>query len=164
MKKNAFRNLILGTLLWTGCSSNYHFEQSPSVDFTPFKTYAFLPKVESSKFPGDNNHIIDELIERIISTEMNNRNYTVNTPSPDLGIQFHLIVEPKDGLIYPTSGPPMSHSYMQGTLVIGIFDQSTGKLIWKGWTIEKLYNVGKFEQRLPDVVQQVLKNFPERPK
>lgn len=177
MKNTVGWILGLTGLILSGCSSKSQFIKSPSIDFASFKTYAFLPRADSSRTFQDNG-IIDELIQNTIAAEMNSRNYSVSTSMPDLLIQFHLMVTNGEeimnapGYTYPTFGYslPATHfyfpesTYQRGTLVIGFFERSTGKFIWKGWTINNLNNLARFKQHLPDVVHRILKNYPVRPK
>lgn len=190
MKKIAFWIVGLATLLCTSCSPSVYSDQSPSVNFTSFKTYAFLPKVDSTKISVYNSGIIDEIIHKSIAAEMNSRNYSVDTKEPDLLIKFHLMVENREEIVnspnymYPPywygyampypyfyyPGPMYMPNnfrkieYKEGTLIIDFFERSTGKLAWRGWSTNNLDDLKKFEAHLPDKVKEILTNYPVKQK
>ena len=178
-------------LLLNHCAPNAYFEQSPSVNLVPLKTYAFLPKVDSTKVSIYDSGIIDELIHKSIVAELNSRGYTVDTAHPDLLIKFHMMVENKTDIVntspyaYPpyAFGYPMRYpyyyyypgsmitpnsfgriEYKEGLLIIDFFVRSNGKLAWRGWAESNLDNLSKFEQHLPDMVAKILSNYPIHPR
>ena len=173
-------------LLLDNCAPQAYFDQSPSVNLVPFKTYAFLPKVDSAKVSIYNSGIIDELIHKSIVAELNSRGFSVDTKNPDLLVKFHMMVENKTDIVntspysYPPTafGYPMRYpyyyypgamstpnsfrriQYKEGMLIIDFFVRSDGKLGWRGWSESNLDNLNKFEQQLPDMVARILSNYP----
>ena len=182
--------ILFVSLLLTCCSPNVYFDQSPSVNLVPFKTYAFLPKVDSTKVSIYDSGIIDELIHKSIVAELNSRGFAVDTKNPDLLIKFHMMVENKTDIVNtsPYSYPPYAFGYpmrypyyyypgsmitpnsfrrieyKEGLLIIDFFVRSDGKLAWRGWAESNLDNLSKFEQHLPDMVAKILSNYPIHPK
>lgn len=73
MKKITSWILGLTVLLAVSCSPSVYFDQSPTVNFATYKTYAFLPKVDTARVSIYNSGIIDELIHKSIVAELNRR-------------------------------------------------------------------------------------------
>ncbi len=84
--------ILLVSLLLTCCSPNAYFEQSPSVNLVHFKTYAFLPKVDSAKVSIYDSGIIDELIHKSIVAEL-------NSPGSVITANSFRRIEYKEGLL-----------------------------------------------------------------
>ena len=173
-------------LILSACSPQVYFDSNPSVNIASLRTYAFLPKVDSAKVSVYNSDIIDDLIHKSIVAQMNSRNFTVDTKKPDLLIKFHMMVEKKEDIVntspytYPSymyrfpmrypyyyyPGPmymPNSFSrieYKEGTLIIDFFDHASGKMAWRGWGTRNIDNLTKFEQTLPDLIDEILANYP----
>ncbi len=181
--------LMMVALGILGCAPSVYFDKSPSARFTAYKTYAFLPKVDTSAVSIYDSGIIDELIHKSIVAELNARGYAIDTSQPDLLVKFHMMVEEKVETVnsptynYPPFGYgyPMRYPYFyypgpiyrdnyfrtiyykEGTLIIDLIERSNGNLIWRGWSITDLDNLSKFEQHLPELIQRIMANYPISP-
>ena len=152
-------------LFLPACSHQVYFDTNPSVNIVPLRTYAFLPKVDSAQVSVYNSDIIDELIHKSIAAEMNSRNFAIDTKKPGLLIKFHMVVEKKEDIITTSSyrlTPYTFHKieYKEGTLIIDFFDHASGTLAWHGWATRNIDNLTKFEQGLPDLIDEILSNYP----
>ena len=58
-----------------------------------------MPRIDSTKNSLFENNIMNENIERLITGKMNERNYVIDTKSPELLVQFHVMVENKEDIV-----------------------------------------------------------------
>ena len=179
--------LALCCCLLLGCSQKVFFETSPSVDFKSLKkTYAFLPRIDSGKNSLFENNIMDENIRRLITEKMDERNYVIDTTGPELLIKFHVMVENKEDIVntpvysYPGMGYGYPYpypfyfypgpiylgnntkfiKYQEGTLVIDFVQRSSGKLVWRGWSVGELSNPVTYMNELPHLIGRMFIHYP----
>ena len=90
-----FSCLVITTLLSCGgvfknVSSNYDH----SINFSSYKTYAWLDKSHTNTETPFNNEIVANNIKNHVDNELENRGYTFNSDAPDLLIE--LVLNDKD--------------------------------------------------------------------
>ncbi len=178
---------ILTVILLVNCGNQVFFETSPSVNFSVFKkTYAFLPRADSTKNSLFENGIMDEHIQRLITEELRKRNYVIDVKDPDLMIRFHVMVENKEDIVNTPvySYPGMLYGYgyrypfyfypgpiylgdnqryiryKEGTLVIDVIERGTGKLAWRGWAVGELDNAARYLDQLPNLIFRIFRGYP----
>jgi hypothetical protein len=70
--------------------------------------------------------------------------------------------------MYLTGGPGVSTSeYEEGSLILDFVDAKSKKMIWRGVAKAEVQNVDtpeKKEKLINEAVQEILKNFPPKPK
>jgi len=111
MKKILLRSVIIIILaMQMRCSSTYNIVSSDfdrSVDFTKYKTFAWLPdKADTANTPY-NNDIIRNNIRNYLGQCMSDRSYSFNADSPDLLMQLVITNAKKERQIssYQSSYP-----------------------------------------------------------
>jgi hypothetical protein len=180
--------LTTAIILFLRCAPKVFFDSSIVADFPAYeKTFAFLPPIDSVKNSFFENDIMNENIRVAILTEMKKRGYTADTLMPELLIKFHLMIQNKTDIVnapvytYPGMMSPFPYNpyyffpgpiylgndierinYQQGTLLIDVIQRSSGKLVWRGWSVGDLDNPIKFRDELPNLVRRILKNYPIR--
>ena len=90
------------------CSSTYNLVSSDydrSVDFTKYKTFAWLPDKADTANTVYNNEIIRNNIRNYLGQCMSDRNYSVDLENPDLLMQLVITNAKKQRLVnsYPSS-------------------------------------------------------------
>jgi hypothetical protein len=184
MKTKFWTGIVL--VICFGCGPEIFYETNTSKDFNKFKrTYAFLPRVDSSKNNLFENDIMDENIQRLITENLSQRNYQIDIGKPELLVRFHLMVENKEDIIntpvynYPYMpygfyrfpffyypGPIYLGSnnqriaYKEGTLVIDLIERSSGQLVWRAWSVERLTDPVKYTKQLPEMISRMFIHYP----
>jgi hypothetical protein len=187
MMKN-FLIVILGTMLIAGCSSiSVTTDYDKTADFNSFKTYSFYEwKEESDKLltPFDKKRI-----KTSVGEELEARGYKFVEGKADLTVSLFVVLEQKTsrtaytnhygggyygyddwGYGYP-GGWGMGSStttysetdYIDGTLVIDIFDTNTRKLVWQGvgsGTVDE--DPEKRDKTMPHEIAQIFYKFPKK--
>jgi hypothetical protein len=187
MKKNAF---LLATvfLIATSCSSvKVVTDLDKTIDFSNYKTVSFLGWQE------DIGQVINQFdqdrIRNVLKTELEIRNLTLVDEDGDLVLSTFLVSEQKTSKTAYTSyygggagrgygrgrrgggwgmgGSTTTYSesdYVQGTMVIDIFDNESIDLIWQGVGVGTIKEKPeKREKSLPKSIAKILKDFPIAP-
>src|SRR4051812_40314050 len=105
--------------LFASCATlDIYSDYDRSVNFNSYKTFAWIPNpdqpYQNSKF---NNRIIESNIKNYASQEMQIMGYKVDVDSPDLMIQYSLMIEKKttdvQTPVYSNDIPPpyFNHPY-----------------------------------------------------
>ena len=108
MKKITWITAGIFIVMLVGCSTTYNAVSSDydrSVDFTKYKTFAWLPdKADTSNTPY-NNEIIRNNIRNYFGLCMSDRAYTFDAENPDLLMQLVITNTKKERVIssYPSS-------------------------------------------------------------
>ncbi len=50
--------------------------------------------------------------------------------------------------------------YEQGTVVVDVIERSTGKLVWRGWSIGDLQNPMQYTNELPNLIYRIFRHYP----
>lgn len=162
MKNNLIRRLIhmiiMGIFL-SGCSISSHTEKAPTVNFTAYKTFAWVAPEVVQKSDRSDNDIIDNHIKNSVSRELIKKGWQEATTSPDVWLDYTIAVDrsskresepvyryphtqyifgrrriysiwyPGALIGYRTQNVP----FKTGELSINMVDAKTNKLIWQGW-------------------------------
>ncbi len=50
--------------------------------------------------------------------------------------------------------------YEQGTLVIDVIERSSGKLVWRGWSVGDVNNAEQYTHELPNLIDRIFNHYP----
>lgn len=110
-------------IMMISCSSTYNLVSSDydrSVDFTKYKTFAWLPDKADTANTVYNNEIIRNNIRNYLGQCMSDRNYSVDLENPDLLMQLVITNAKKQRLVnsYQSSYPSSYYyrPYYSGSL------------------------------------------------
>jgi len=184
--KKLILSLLIIPLIFSSCSSSKMMvEYDPSIDFTQYKTFTFLPWNRQS------DEILSELDKRrfheAITYEMTQLGYERNDKDADLSINVFLIIDQKTGTSmytdYYTSGigtgyyygpwgynnpggvsaytTMHSYDYKEGTLVLDILDVKKKQLAWQGIAQQTIdSNPRSVDQGIKMVISKLFSKFP----
>ncbi len=187
MKKNAF---LFATIFFiaTSCSSvKVTTDIDKTADFTKYQTVSFLGWQEDIAkviSPFD-----QERIRNGLKTEMGIRNLKLVDENGDMVISTFIVSEQKTSVTAYTNyygggagrgygrgrrgggwgmgGSTTTYSesdYVQGTMVIDVFDKESTALIWQGVGVGTVKSKPeKREKSLPKAVSTIMKDFPIAP-
>jgi len=110
MKKNKWMtaSILILIVMLVGCSTTYNAVSSDydkSVDFTKYKTFAWLPDKVDTANTSYNNEIIRNNIRNYFGQCMSDRGYNADTETPDLLMQLVITNTKKVRVVnsYPSS-------------------------------------------------------------
>lgn len=101
-------SILILIVMLVGCSTTYNAVSSDydrSVDFTKYKTFAWLPDKSDTTNTRYNNEIIRNNIRNYFGQCISDRGYTFDAESPDLLLQLVITNAKKERVItsYPSS-------------------------------------------------------------
>jgi hypothetical protein len=150
---NIFRiPVVVGAMLLIGaCASSpdTFSHRDPSVDFSQYKTYGFLPKLSTDR--ANYESLVSNFLKVAVSQQMDRRGLTY-AEKPDVLVNFYINTEEKiRSRSVPTMGGYYGYrdpfydpwggyggyetkidQYTVGTLHIDVVDVSTNRLVWEG--------------------------------
>ena len=179
--------VILSCLFFvSGCQTKpqYNSESDPEVDFTSYRTFAMMPL--PSQIPGAEPDLILKVGDTVKSTlvdalkdkgytqvDIDSADFTVNATGKvlpkvdvsDFGYQpYHTYPSAQHwGYNHPyTTGFKNIYveEYEEGTLIIEIYDASTKKMVWVGWTSARRSPKGPDLELVAEKVRGVIAAFP----
>lgn len=163
-------------------------DYDPSVDFSPYKTYQWLPG--TSKVAGRDQRYDDLLDQRVrdaVTRELDAKGFVLRAEgAPDFLITYQAAVEDKvdvrvinnyyDGYGYSgyygyrggrTTGRTETYHYQQGTLIIDVIDATARRVVWRG-TVQAEVGLHKDPQkrieRINEAVRRAFERFPPSPR
>lgn len=185
------RNILVGlvVMLLTACSSvNTNWDYNPDVNFTQFKTYAWVQTQSGSEYHLDG--LMDERVRNAVNDQLQAKGLTlVAADKADVLVNYLTKVDKElnvdtfttnygyspfydPNFIGPYWGPSANVStqtvvreYNVGTLIIDIVDRKTDKLVWRGSladTLKKQYTPQERITAVNEAVANILTNFPPK--
>ncbi len=182
---------LLSILILSGCSSvSVTSDYDKSVDFTQYKTLEFLGWAEESN--KIMNRFDQERIENAFGNEFKKRGFSGVESGGDIAVSLFVVVDKKTSVTAYTNhmnaggwgygagwgwyggygGVGMGTStttysendYLEGTLVLGVYDTETKKMIWQSVgqkTIDE--NPKNPERNAAYIAERMMKPFPIEP-
>ncbi len=175
--------LLLAITVLQACSGlTIESDWDRSVNFSEFKTFSFMKENEQQI-----NRIIDERVRAAIVENFTSigLRQVDSSEKADLVIGFHVIIDDRTTYfrVYNTwhnhgfsssrhhwhyspmvvGSTTTQFHYRVGTLIIAAFQERGKELVWESTgsrTINESNNPERNEQRINDVVQRMLRNFP----
>ncbi len=165
--------LIISSLMVVafGCSTvSVQYDYDTKADFTRLKTFSFMPVPAQANISTLNVKRIQDALR----TQLEFKGHTMIPDNPDFLISMHLTKVQKKIVIvdrgysygsgrYLGSGFSREFEYEEGTFVLDFVDTQSKELIWRGVAQGEIRNYSspvKRNERIDEVVQKVLSNFP----
>jgi len=184
MKKNLYHLFAFLTFLSLPGFAQITSDYDKTIDFNKYKTYTFLGwEANSDKQlnPEDKKRILTAF-----KNEFTARNMTLQPNGGDVDITLYIVVDKNaskssyssyNGDLGYSAGAwgwetGMSSSqtaytdnhYMEGTIVISLFDRTTKKLAWQGiMTSEVKEDPAEREKSIPKKVKKLMEKYPVKP-
>ena len=154
----------------------YDFDQQ--ANFTDLKTFDWMPVPEKTGI----NSLVVQRVKNAVNAELQAKGLMMTSNNPDFLIVQHL---GKKGKVQVTDwgyeyspygryrgahlrrGRVSTHEYEEGSLILDFVDAKSKKMIWRGAAKAEVQNVDtpeKSEKLINEAVQEILKNFPPKPK
>lgn len=142
MKKIKLLNLALLNILLFGCSGyQYYSIQSNKASFNKYRTFAWLPATDSSRYSND---IVDEKIKDAATAGLEKRGLTLQTNKPDLLVRYTIQV--KD-LVRAYNTP--AYVYGPGIIYRGVARNRHGRYFYYSYAAPFPVYVGSDIEQVP---------------
>lgn len=177
----------IAILFVSSCSSHkYHTTRVQDLDFSQFRTYGWLPPIDSLSKDYYNNDIAKGNIMTTANKEIESRGLTYAKDNPDILFRYVAIVNNKSRLVYSSpfyggfgwggpwgwyrpwgyygyyggSYPVAKEKVRYGHLIIEAIDRKTNHVIWQARGTSEVDAPEKAINDLPKLVNGILKQYP----
>src|SRR5258705_4646926 len=87
-------SLAVGALMMVGCSAPVHVEKDDTVDFTRYKSFAWVDKDgEGKKDRNRNNDLMEQKFKDAVTKALDKQGWRMDNRRPDVLISYDLLVE-----------------------------------------------------------------------
>lgn len=172
--------MAFAIVIVAACSPyRYYNAQSKNSDFSNYRTYAWLPGLDSLSKSYYNNAIAEENIYETADAALKAKGLTYDKSNPDLLFRYKAIVNNTSRTVYaPTwggwgwgwgwnpywgmgmGGAVGRERFRAGHIIIEAIDAKTNKVVWQARGSGEVRNPEKAVNDLPVVVQNIMKQYP----
>ena len=175
--------------LLASCSSTAHIEKDDTVDFTQYRTFAWLDKGGDNNRDKDRrNGLTETRIRQAVNAELEKTSgWKESKNKPDVVLSYDVLVErgikestspvysrPFTRLVYNPYSKRYSTIYYpsqfmgydrderairEGTVTISMIDTKTDKVVWQGWTTDEVNNRNLTSKEIQGAVKSIFRKF-----
>jgi hypothetical protein len=174
--------------LLASCGTTAHIEKDDNVDFSRYKTFAWIDKDGEGR--GDqnkSNDLTEKRVREAVNKELTKSGWRENRNRPDVLLSYDVLVErsvkeisnpvysrPYSRLIYN----PYSRRYTtlyypsqfigyerderpvrEGTITISVIDAKTDRTVWQGWTTDEVNSKNLTSKEIQNSVKSIFRKF-----
>ena len=187
-KWNLFGSIAVAALLVIGCSAPVHIEKDDTVDFSKYKTFAWVDKNGLEKKDRDkSNELMEQKFKDAVTTALDKQGWRMDNRRPDVLINYDVLVErssrrqsdavysqpfvrtfynPFARRFYNVYYPSQFMGYddyavpvREGTVTISMTDAKTDKVVWQGWTTDEVNSRNLTSKEINSAVKSIFKRF-----
>jgi len=171
-----------------GCASTAHIEKDDSVDFSSFKTFAWLDAaVKNGDGKRVGNDLADSKVRDLVSAELQKMGWKETSRNPDIMLTADLLVEKATREHNdPVYTQPFTRVYFnpylrryftvyypsrfmgydnyadeirEGTLSLSMIDTRSDRTVWQGWSTEQINSHQFTTRELQSGVKAIFRKF-----
>lgn len=134
--------LAAGLTVLTGCGSvRVNADFDPSVDFSNYESYAWLPDPAKDGDPRGENPLVHRRVRTAIDDQLRFQGFSLTSRRPDFWVGYHFSLDRELDVgtvdryygYGPRWGPAVENEvYEEGTLIIDVIDARAKALVWRG--------------------------------
>lgn len=175
-------------ILFTSCASVAHVEKDETVNFSQYKTFAWV-ETSATKEMTDNkvSDLTERNIKNAIKTELEKEGWREVNNRPDVLLSYDVLVEravkEQSNAVY--SQPytrwffnPYARRWVrvfypsqylgndinevdvkEGTITVSMFDAKTDKTVWQGWTTNTVNSNNLTSKEIQNSVKSIFRKF-----
>ncbi len=180
--------LAVAAITFIGCSAPVHVQKDDSVDFSRYRTFAWVDKDgKGSRDENRSNNLMEQKFKSAVTNALTKQGWSVDNRRPDVLISYDVLVErsTKESSepvysrpFYRTYFNPYSRRYYtvyypsefmgydnysvpvrEGTVTISVTDAKTDKVIWQGWTTDEVNSRNSSTKEINSAVKSIFRKF-----
>ena len=187
-KWNLFGSIAVAALLVVGCSAPVHIEKDDTVDFSKYKTFAWVDKNGLEKKDREkSNELMEQKFKDAVTNALDKQGWRVDNRRPDVLISYDVLVErgsrrqsdavysqpfvrtfynPFARRFYNIYYPSQFMGYddyavpvREGTVTISMTDVQSDKVVWQGWTTDEVNSRNLTSKEINNAVKSIFRKF-----
>ena len=183
-----FGLLVIAGLVLASCGTVAHIEKDETVNFSNYKTYAW---VNSSETQSDSNEkvvsLTEQKVRKTVNAELAKQGWREAKNRPDVLLSYDVLVERS---LKEDNNPVYSRPYTryvynpyvrryvaiyypsqflgydndqyeirEGTVTITMVDAKTNKTVWQGWTTDEVNSKNLTSKEIENSVKNIFRKF-----
>lgn len=151
----------------TALAQKVNTDSDPAAPFSSFKTYAWTVGTPSP------NPLGDQRIHDSVDRQLAAKGLTKRADNPDLVVATHVMTHEERQLVangfgygwYGGLGTTVTEqTYVQGTLVVDLYDAHTKKMVWRGTATDTASDkADKNTKKVNKALAKMFERYPGRP-
>jgi hypothetical protein len=188
IKWKLFGSIAVAALMIVGCSAPVHVEKDDSVDFSRYKTFAWVDKDgPGKKDRNKSNDLMEQKFKEAVTKALDKQGWRTDNRRPDVLISYDVLVErgsrqqsdpvysrsfvrtffnPYSRRYYNVYYPSQFMGYddysipvREGTVTITVTDARTDKVVWQGWTTDEVNSRNLTSREINSAVKSIFRKF-----
>lgn len=182
---------------WTGflalaflaasCSSTAHIEKDDTADFSSYKTFAWVGKIDGKKGNDKTSDLAEQKLKSAVNAELEKAGWKEVKNNPDVLLSYDVLVErsskessnpvytrPFTRFIYNPYTRRYATIYYpsqfvgyerderpikEGTVTISMIYVKTDKMVWQGWSTDEVNSRNFTSKEIQTAVRSIFKKF-----
>ena len=180
-------SLLAIVFLLASCATTTHIEKDETVDFSRYKTFAWLDKDGEGINDDRTNDLTEKRMREAVNKELVKSGWRETKSRPDVLLSYDVLVERS---IKESSSPVYSRPYSrviynpytrryatlyypsqfvgyerderairEGTVTISVIDAKTDKTVWQGWTTDEVNSRNLTSKEIQNSVKSIFRKF-----
>lgn len=174
--------------LLASCGSTAHIEKDDNIDFSSYKSFAWIDKDgEGKDDENKNNDLTEKRIKEAVNKELEKAGWREVKNRPDVLLSYDVLVErsikesnspvytrPYSRMVYNPYTRRYTTIYYpsqfagyerderpikEGTVTISMIDTKKDKTVWQGWTTEEVNSKNLTTKEIQNSVRSIFKKF-----
>jgi hypothetical protein len=181
-----FSIATIAALFLTSCASVAHVERDETVNFSKYKTFAWVDTKEK-KDQQKGSDLLEKNVIKAVNTELQKEGWQESKSKPDVLLSYDVLVEKA---VKEDRNPVYSRSYTrsfynpytgrwatiwypsqflgyderayevrEGTVTISMIDAKTDKTIWQGWATDEVNSRNLTSKEIQSSVKSIFRKF-----
>ena len=178
--------LAVAAITFIGCSAPVHVQKDDSVDFSRYKTYAWVER-DGRNEQNRSNSLMEQKFKSAVSNALDKQGWRMDSRRPDVLISYDVLVERStreqsepvySRPTYRTYYNPYSRRYYtvyypsefmgydnystpvrEGTVTITVTDARTDRVVWQGWTTDEVNSRNLSTKEINSAVKSIFRKF-----
>ena len=176
----------LAGMLLTSCASVAHVEKDETVNFSKYRSFAWIDAKEEGETKKANT-LLEKNVKSAVSAELQKQGWQESKNKPDVLLNYDVLVEravkentnpvysrpftrtfynPYSGrwtqLYYPSQFMGYDRQALEvreGTVTITMIDAKTDKTVWQGWTTDQVNSRNLTAKEVQSSVKTIFRKF-----
>jgi len=178
----------VAALIVAGCSAPVHVEKDDNVDFSKYKTFAWVDKDGAgTRDRNSSNDLMERRFKDAVTKALDKQGFRHDSRRPDVLISYDVLVErsvrresdpvysqpfsrtfynPYTRRFYNIYYPSQFMGYddysrpvREGTVTITVTDARSDRVVWQGWTTDEVNSRNLTSKEISSAVKSIFRKF-----
>lgn len=183
-----FGIIAVAASMVVGCSAPVHVEKDDNIDFSKYRTFAWVDKDGAgTRDRNSSNDLMERRFKEAVTKALDKQGFRQDNRRPDVVISYDVLVErnvrresdpvysqpftrtfynPYTRRFYNVYYPSQFMGYddysrpvREGTVTITVTDARTDRVVWQGWTTDEVNSRNLTSKEINSAVKSIFRKF-----